>query len=1162
MRFGVLGPIAAWTDEGRQVPISGAKVRALLADLVVHVGEPVTADRLVDDLWGEAPDSTNPAGMLSSKVSQLRRALESAEPGARALVVSPPPGYTLAVDPAAVDAVEFARLVAEGSACPDPARAAELLTHALGLWRGPAYGEVADRDFARAVAATLDEQRLTAQEALARARLALGDHARLADELTHLVDAHPWREDLRLSHVRALYRAGRQPDALASFDAYRRQLAEELGIDPSPEALALQHAVLVQDPALDAPAPGTGVGGGAADRGTTDERSPHRPRSNLPALRDELVGRADDVDDLGRGLGAGRLVTLVGPGGVGKTTLAVAAAHRVAADLPDGAWFVDLTGVRQGRTAVTADVLADLMAATLGMRQAADGAAAAATSVDRLVAALGGHRILLVIDNCEHVVDAAAEVVDLLTLGAPGVTVLATSREALGVAGEVVRTVVPLGVPDPRDQGRPEVVSQADAVQLFLARARAAGAPVEIDGWTAPLIGTLCRRLDGLPLAIELAASRVPALGLSAVVARLGDRLRLLGASRRGGPERHRTLEAMLGWSWELLDDDERRVLRRLSVHADGCTLAAAAAVSGETAAVPVPVTHDGSEGAHAVGAADTADAFDADHAAVADTLGRLVEQSLVVADHHRAGTRYRLLETVAAYAADRLAEAGDRDDVRRRHLDWYVALAEQADAALRGPEQERWLTVLDVESANMLAALDTALEVAAVDAAAADQAHRLVAALGWYWLLRGRAALAARSFYRALAVRPVTPTLAHARAVTFRVVADLVRGDTTDHARRCTEALAHFDALDTPDAPVERGRALMLLGSASSDAGLIGEGEARLEEAARVAVAHGDHWCEAACQVALGLGAHMRGELDRLAEMAGRADALFAEVGDTWGRLSAGEWLAALAELTGDLDRAEKLLEGGLDDAERLGLWHNVGTRLGLLGWIARQRNDWERARALGAEAQRRAIEQGDRATQALGQMASSFAARASGDLDLAEAELREMLVDDVGSAAPGSGSGPESGAHSGSVSRSVALPGPAGDGLPPIEPGPQVVSVIMELGFVAEQRGDTERALGLHRWALDAALAEGYPRDAVGALEGVAAALSARGDVAVAPRLLGAAWAARERAELAPSPAEQRDIDRARGRIEAALGPDETRRLVAEGKALTVHAARAALD
>ena len=257
MRFGVLGPIAAWTDDGGTVPIQGAKVRALLADLVVHLGQPVAADRLVDDLWGESPDSTNPAGLLSSKVSQLRRALDAAEPGARALVVSPPPGYTLAVEATAVDAGEFTALVDEAGAAEaaDPARAVALLERALALWRGPAYGEVADLEFARGAVAQLDERRLTAHEALARARLALGSHARVADELTALVEEHPWREDLRLSHVLALYRAGRQPDALASFERYRRHLVDELGIDPSPAAAALHHAVLVQDPALAAPAP-------------------------------------------------------------------------------------------------------------------------------------------------------------------------------------------------------------------------------------------------------------------------------------------------------------------------------------------------------------------------------------------------------------------------------------------------------------------------------------------------------------------------------------------------------------------------------------------------------------------------------------------------------------------------------------------------------------------------------------------------------------------------------------------------------------------------------------------------------------------------------------------------------------------------------------------
>ena len=379
MRFGVLGPIAAWTDEGRPVPIPGAKVRTLLADLVVHRGEPVAADRLVDDLWGESPDSANPAGLLSSKVSQLRRALDGAEPGARALVVSPPPGYTLAVDAAAVDADEFTALVDEAAGAGDTARAIDLLERALALWRGPAYGEVADLGFARGAVARLDERRLTALEALARARLAQGEHARVADELTALVEAHPWREELRLSHVLALYRAGRQPDALASYESYRRHLRDELGIDPSAAATDLHRAVLVQDADLAAPtaareAPVAPPGGPPA------EPPAHRPPSNLPAPRSELIGRDDDLDGLVAALASGGLVSLVGPGGVGKTTLALAAARGAAADRRDAAWFVDLSGVERGAgsaaasscSSATADVVADAVAATLAIREVVD----------------------------------------------------------------------------------------------------------------------------------------------------------------------------------------------------------------------------------------------------------------------------------------------------------------------------------------------------------------------------------------------------------------------------------------------------------------------------------------------------------------------------------------------------------------------------------------------------------------------------------------------------------------------------------------------------------------------------------------------------------------------------------------------------------------------
>jgi predicted ATPase/DNA-binding SARP family transcriptional activator len=1102
MRFGVLGPIAAWTDEGRPVPISGAKVRALLADLVVHLGQPVAADRLVDDLWGESPDSTNPAGLLSSKVSQLRRALDAAEPGARALVVSPPPGYTLAVEATAVDAGEFTALVDEAGAAEtaDPLRAVDLLERALALWRGPAYGEVADLEFARGAIAHFDERRLTAYEALARARLALGSHARVADELTALVEAHPWREDLRLSHVLALYRAGRQPDALASFERYRRHLVDELGVDPSPAAAALHHAVLVQDPALVAPAPAVRVAGrGAAPSSASPVR---RPPSNLPGRRSSLIGRDDDLAALVGAIESANLVTLVGPGGVGKTTLAVEAARHVADDRPDGAWFVDLSGVDRGRLGATADVVADEVTAALAIRQITD-APSSAPSVDRLGAALRGHEALLVLDNCEHVVEAAAVVADRLLRDAPAVTVVATSREPLGVAGEVVRTVTPLAVPAPRDQRDADLVAQFDAVQLFVARARAAGATIEIDPRTAPLLGTLCRRLDGLPLALELAATRVPALGLSEVVARLGDRFRLLGSGRRGGPERQRTLEAMLDWSWDLLDDDEQRVLRRLAVHADGCTLAAAVATCHDDVELGV-----GSPGGRTVDA----------EAATADLLGRLVERSLVVADHALDGTRYRLLESVGAYAGDRLVESGESDAVRRRHLDRCVLVAEQADAHLRGPDQAVWLATLDAESANMHVALDTAAEVGRP-----DLAHRLVAALGWYWTLRGRTAVALRAFERALSVSPEGATVAHARAACLRQAAAVTHGETINHVARSAAALAGYDALD---AEVERGRSAMVLGTAAIDVGLVAEGEPLLDEAAAVAAAHGDRWGEAAALLGSALPAHMHGDLDLLRHRASRSEALFVEVDDAWGRLAAGEWLGALAELEGDLDTAEKVLASGLDEAERLGLWRQVASRLGLLGWIAHQREDRAAARDRGEQARRLAVEQADRAVEVLAVMVLGFTARQSGDLAGAEAHLRSLL--------DGSGIDPDALA-SGHVE--------VGD-LPP-----HVVTVLAELGFVAELGGDPARALALHRAVVAAAVASGYPRDLAGALDGGAAALAALGEHEAAGRALGAAAAVRDAARLVPG-TERRDADRARAAVAGALGRDALDRLLADGR------------
>ncbi|MDI2131821.1 BTAD domain-containing putative transcriptional regulator [Yinghuangia seranimata] len=805
MRFEVLGPLRVWTDDGRPVNVPEAKVRLLLADLLVHAGTPVSVDRLADDLWGGPGEAVpgNPGNTLQTKVSQLRRVFEQAEPGVgRGLVAYLPAGYQLRVADEAVDAGRFAALLGRARGTGDARARVALLTDALALWRGPAFAEFQDPGFARAAAARLEEQRLSAVEERAELRLGLGEHHLVADELADVVAAHPLRERLRAAHVTALYRAGRQADALASYEDLRERLADELGLDPGAELAALRQAILQQDVSL-APV--------AAP--STAEPSP--TVGNLPAARGPLIGREADVERAAALLAEHRLVTLTGPGGVGKTRLALATAVRVADRFPDGTWLVELAAVRGG--------VAEAVAAALGVRE--EGGAVAAAAVDegatgegaaggftgpgerldvavtaragggvvgagpgavneeaaggstgsearldvagaadvdggvagaaigtveghgqgasarsdvngsrgtgfvgervpvdpvavRLAAVLRSRRLLLVLDNCEHVVDEAAALADRLLRHGADLRVLATSREPLALDGEAVSPVAPL--------------AEAEAVRLFVARAEAAAPGFAPDAGERELVAGLCRRLDHLPLALELAAARVRVLGVRGLADRLDDRFRLLAAGRRDAPARQRTLRAVIDWSWEPLNGPERAVLRRLAVFANGATL----------------------EAVEAVCRASDEPAVD-----VLDVVARLVDRSLVTVVEGDAGVRYRLLESVAAYGLERLAEAGESDEVRDRHMAYAVTLAERADAHLYGHDQRTWLRTLDAEAADLRAALDRA-----VTRGAADEALRLVAAQSWYWLLRGRLTEARRALRLALAV-PGGPTQAYADA-------------------------------------------------------------------------------------------------------------------------------------------------------------------------------------------------------------------------------------------------------------------------------------------------------------------------------------------------------------------------------------------------------------
>ncbi|MFI6833331.1 alpha/beta fold hydrolase [Kribbella sp. NPDC050241] len=596
MRFGVLGPVTAWTDDGQAVRIPDRKVRGLLADLLLHAGRPVAVTTLIDNLWGDELPG-NPTATLQTRVSQLRRALEDAEPGARDLVQTGPAGYLIAVAPEAVDSGRFRALATRARQTGSARMRAATLADALTLWRGPAYADVAQEAFARATIDRLDEERLAVQEAYAEARFVLGEHEVLVAELAELVARHPLRQRLRAVQMKALHRSGRQAEALESYGDLRDRLRDELGLDPSAELGALHQEILTEEPAATTAA-----------------------KSNLPAGLTELIGRDAAVDDVVEQLESARLVTLTGAGGVGKTSLALAAARRV--DSPDGVWLVELAALEPG---ASARELSTLVEATVQP----------------------GADVLVVLDNCEHVIEAAAEVATGL-LRSPGLRILATSREPLSIAGEHRRPVPPLDLPAAGADA-----AESAAVQLFVARAEAADPRFRLTADNTDAVIALCQRLDGLPLALELAAIRVGAMDVHDLVDRFDNRYR-----QRGLPDRQQTLSGMVEWSWDLLGEPERAVLRRLAPHPGGCTLAAAEAVC---AGDDVPV------------------------AEVAELLTRLVDRSLVVRVDGTSGSRYRLLETVRAFCLQRLDAAGELDATRRRYERYFEGLAQHTEPRLYG---------------------------------------------------------------------------------------------------------------------------------------------------------------------------------------------------------------------------------------------------------------------------------------------------------------------------------------------------------------------------------------------------------------------------------------------------------------------------------------------
>ncbi|MGK4583634.1 AfsR/SARP family transcriptional regulator [Kitasatospora sp. HPMI-4] len=945
VHYGILGTTTAHQDDGTPIPLGGARLRALLTALVLRQGRPVATELLVDEVWGADPPQDS-AAALQTLVGRLRRTIGRDEVGFG------PAGYRLTGG--GTDLGEFQQLVAEGreaAAAADHARAAERLSTALGLWRGPALADLPDRG---GPAARLEAQREEARRGRIGAELELGRAAELTAELAELCADRPLDEQLQLLLIRALRDSGRTAEALQQYERARRGLAERLGADPGPELQAVHRELLRSTaPAPAAPPARPAAYGssahppipGRAEVPTVDRSTPATPRpvGNLRPRLTSFVGREAELALLKSALTTSRLITLAGPGGSGKTRLAVEAGRAAATEAaaasaavgptatadgwPDGVWLAELAPLED-----PGDVPAAVLSA-LGLRETVlhtGGTVAEVTRMDdpvrRIVEHCAHRRMLLVLDNCEHLVQAAAELVDRLLAECPGLTVLATSREPLGVPGESVRPVEPL--PDP--------------VALRLLAERGAAARPGFDPAEDPdACAEICRRLDGLPLAIELAAARLRGLAPRQLADRLDGRFALLTAGARTLLPRQQTLRAVVDWSWDLLGGRERAVLRRLSVFAGGWTLEEAEQVCADDTS--------GGDTRSRVERGVTVRREE-----VADLLLSLVDKSLLVADLG-SGTRYWMLETIHEYATERLAEAiaeggddgGADGGAVLRHIRCFRELVRTAARHLHGPDQLHWLAVLEREQDNIRAALRRAVD-------GAEEQEALVLALGmsWFWALRDYRA-EAHGWYEAVgalapdpyaddAPRPV-PLSADPLQSPLPMPPDLLQEARRQlHLQRLvtmfignTQMLGDPEAIDlarrvlaayTPDLPQSFRFPALQRVFAAFLAGEFSRLRPMLDEAVEGCRRHGaDGDLAFILQIRARMLNDWSGGLDEATRDSDEALELFTRLGDRWGMSEALSSQGETAAKRGDSVRAAEAYRKAIELASELQAPHEV---------------------------------------------------------------------------------------------------------------------------------------------------------------------------------------------------------------------------------------------
>ena len=933
MRFGILGPLTV--EEGdRAVEIRRGIPRTVLITLLLRAGETVSAGTLMELLWGDE-QPRNPANALQIQMSYLRRMLGSGGEPATQRIVTRAGGYAIELGSDTLDAHEFDRLVREAAVCRTGGSAADLeaarrlLDQALALWRGDALEDVAGQPFVMGEITRLEESRWAAVEARNDVLLALGRHAELVGELGQLVSRLPLRERFHEQLMLALYRSGRQADALRAYAAARSTLVEELGLEPGGRLQELERAILRQDRSLDwspsseaaassPPPPSTPVTGGT-----------------VPAPVSVLVGREAELTSARQLLSRARLLTLTGPAGAGKSRLALELAHLDAA--MTSVWFVDLASV------TTDDRVAATVAAVVGVPSAPD-----EHTVSAVTGALAIERGLLLLDTCEHVLEGAAEVASQVLRRCPGMRVLATSRRPLGISGEIAWPVPPLALPPPRSTSKEEIAS-FDAVTLFCERAAAVRPDFTLTDGNAVDVAAICLALDGLPLALELAAARSDVLTPAAILARLQNRFDLLVEGGRDVAARQQTLRAALDWSFELLEPDQRRFFSRLGVFAGSFGLEAVVTVAGQGFRDPLSL------------------------------LSALVRHSMVSV---AGDDRYRLLDSLRAYAGELLDE--DANDTRDRHARYYTDLAEAGEKHIVGPDQVEWLANLRADVPNFRAAVDWSFTTGQFELAV-----RLAGALGWFWTLEGMLDEATDFLERAVGHTEVPPLVRSkalwgvgllaaslgrlgrarragtesaalaraagdpagcARGLNTLAVAEWALGNLEAAARAHDEAIALLEptgdlwglgvclalrartALDAGDPDGERlARAALPVARASGDAHVIG---IALEQLAQIDLA--------------------AGRVDSAREAAAECLALHQAVGYTEGTVAALHLLARSVAAGGDATEARLLHLRALSLATRIGHAAAVCEALEGLAALAAVEHDFDETVRLLDAAQR----------------------------------------------------------------------------------------------------------------------------------------------------------------------------------------------------------------